>query len=804
MNRTPQSIAAVLLWLALPGLDAQTKVDLRTQGKGVDFSQASATAPFKTGSTLPATCQIGEMFFKADAAAGQNMFGCTSANTWTQQAGSGGGGAPSAPEDFRPAVSVNTLTTSAGVARIGHQKYAIAAGGVQFSAGSGDCKTFISEMGVLTTHCAPGISGTATGSMVLAIVTTPAYPSGAIPVADLTVSSGTVTLDSDDRAFLSTRAIQAGAGISITDSSGVLSVATDSAIVPTLAGPNVFTGENDFSASTKFRVRTGSGPPSEATCDEAAEVGGIYIRNDAGTTNASHYICSKTGASTYAWELTQGAGGGGGSGLGDPGANGMVARTALNTTAARTITGTANKIAVRNGSGVAGDPTLSIGSDVVDKTAATTYTPGAKQTFQASASTAGANASCAALPSAPAAGDIACDSGDGNQLKQYNGSGWVTLAQGIVDPGAGGVLARTTLNTTAARTITGTANEITVTDGSGVAGDPTLSLSATFDVSGKTSTKPAKSGTSLPGTCTVGEQFFKTDATAGQNLYFCTALNTWSQMTGGSGAPTGAQYLTLANDAGLTAERLLDPRDGLTATDGGANGSYTIDNTADSSIAILQEEFCGGTTSAGHIGSLGWRMLAIVGGGSVDTNVNGVTNHPCLIKMDTGTSANGGLTVYLGPGFAYQPYSDWQTAEFRAEFIFRFTAVPVNKIAHAGLFNTNSANPSTRVGIRYYSASDTNWQFEACNSSTCTAIDSGVAAANTNWVRLVVYRNSDDAAAQFRLCLNACSSPTQITTNGPTTGISPGFIYVNDASGTNSQTMTPDWFGLKIRGLTRW
>jgi hypothetical protein len=482
----------------------------------------------------------------------------------------------------------------------------------------------------------------------------------------------------------------------------------------------------------------------------------------------------------------------------------MVARIALNTTVARTITGTANKIAVSNGSGVAGDPALTIGSDVVDKTAATTYTPGAKQTFQASASTAGANAGCAALPSAPAAGDIACDSGDGNQLKQYNGSGWVTLAQGIADPGAGGMLARTALNTTAARTITGTANEITVTDGSGVAGNPTLSLSAAFDVSGKTSTKPAKSGTSLPGTCMVGEQFFKTDATAGQNLYFCTALNTWSQMTAGSGAPTGAQYLTLANDAGLNAERLLNPRDGLAATDGGANGSYTIDYTADSSIAILQEEFCGGTTSAAHIGSLGWRVLGIGAGGTLDTNVHGATNHPCLIKMDTGTSTNGGLIVFLGPGFAYEPYADWNTAEFRAEFIFRFSTTPVTKIAQVGLVNTNSANPPYRVGIRYYSASDTNWQFEQCNNSTCTTSDSGVAAGNTNWVRLVVYRNSGDTSTQFRLCLNGCSSPVQLATNGPTGGLSPGFIYTNDASGTNSQTMTPDWFGLKIRGLTRW
>ncbi len=49
------------------------------------------------------------------------------------------------------------------------------------------------------------------------------------------------------------------------------------------------------------------------------------------------------------------------------------------------------------------------------------------------------------------------------------------------------------------------------------------------DNSGAVSTKPAKSGATLPATCSVGEEFFKTDATAGQNKYGCTATNTWTQ-----------------------------------------------------------------------------------------------------------------------------------------------------------------------------------------------------------------------------------------------------------------------------------
>lgn len=62
------------------------------------------------------------------------------------------------------------------------------------------------------------------------------------------------------------------------------------------------------------------------------------------------------------------------------------------------------------------------------------------------------------------------------------------------------------------------------------------------DASGATSTKPMKAGTSLPGTCAVGETYFKTDATAGQNIYFCTATNTWTQQLN-SGATGGYRYI---------------------------------------------------------------------------------------------------------------------------------------------------------------------------------------------------------------------------------------------------------------------
>ncbi len=85
----------------------------------------------------------------------------------------------------------------------------------------------------------------------------------------------------------------------------------------------------------------------------------------------------------------------------------------------------------------------------------------------------------------------------------------------------------------------------------------TLSVSgavSTVDFSGAGSTTPVKTGllSSIPAACTRGQVYFATDASAGQNLFFCTttgAPGTWSQMSGsggggssvmtGSGAPAG-------------------------------------------------------------------------------------------------------------------------------------------------------------------------------------------------------------------------------------------------------------------------
>ena len=61
----------------------------------------------------------------------------------------------------------------------------------------------------------------------------------------------------------------------------------------------------------------------------------------------------------------------------------------------------------------------------------------------------------------------------------------------------------------------------------------------TLDAGSADSTRPNKTGTTAPGTCSVGDTFFDSDATAGNNVYGCTATNTWTLEGDGGGAGAG-------------------------------------------------------------------------------------------------------------------------------------------------------------------------------------------------------------------------------------------------------------------------
>jgi hypothetical protein len=88
--RLSSSISVLAICLAM-SLAAQTRVDLSTQSKGIDFQTQAYTKPLKTGVSLPAICTPAELFFLSSAPPGGNIYACTAVNTWSPQSPGGSG-----------------------------------------------------------------------------------------------------------------------------------------------------------------------------------------------------------------------------------------------------------------------------------------------------------------------------------------------------------------------------------------------------------------------------------------------------------------------------------------------------------------------------------------------------------------------------------------------------------------------------------------------------------------------------------------------------------------------------------------
>jgi len=151
-------------------------------------------------------------------------------------------------------------------------------------------------------------------------------------------------------------------------------------------------------------------------------------------------------------------------------ANGFAVRTASQTWASRSIVAPAAGFTITAGNGVAGDPTFVLANDLAALEAISTtgiMVRSASETYLVRSI-------------ANATAGLTWTNGDG-----IAGNPTPVLANdllGVEGLGANGMATRTATDTWAVRTVTGTAEEITVTNGDGVAGNPTLSIPDVFKI----------------------------------------------------------------------------------------------------------------------------------------------------------------------------------------------------------------------------------------------------------------------------------------------------------------------------------
>src|SRR5450631_2440365 len=77
-----QAPFALLVLCAAPAFSQNTAINLGTQGRNPDFASQPFTRPVTVGTSIPAVCQVGQLFFNSSAAAGSNLYGCTGVNIW--------------------------------------------------------------------------------------------------------------------------------------------------------------------------------------------------------------------------------------------------------------------------------------------------------------------------------------------------------------------------------------------------------------------------------------------------------------------------------------------------------------------------------------------------------------------------------------------------------------------------------------------------------------------------------------------------------------------------------------------------
>lgn len=287
--------------------------------------------------------------------------------------------------------------------------------------------------------------------------------------------------------------------------------------------------------------------------------------------------------------------------LGNNSTNGLLARTGAGTVAARTLTGPAAGITVSNGDGVSGNPTLALANDLAAYEGLST-TGLVVRTGDGTATT--------RTLTAPAAGITVTD-GSG-----VSGNPTLVLANdlsALEGLASTGFAVRTGSDAWAQREIQGTAGSVTVTNGTGVSGNPVISLDATLAAlaaaNWAANAIPIGSGADTLSQVSFAANTFPARASTGDLV-----------------AKTITDFgLSLVDDADASAARTTL---GVTATGADTTYAFRANNLSDLASASTARTNLGlGTAATQNTGTSGANLPFLNG-----TNTWGGTN---LFQLDT-------------------------------------------------------------------------------------------------------------------------------------------------------------------------
>jgi hypothetical protein len=379
-------------------------------------------------------------------------------------------------------------------------------------------------------------------------------------------------------------------------------------------------------------------------------------------------------------------------------------------------------------------------------------------------------------------------------------------------------------------------------------------MMGSWNASGATHTLPSKTGLTalLPSTCTQGEEYFATDAAAGQNKYYCATTNTWTQQSAflrtstftNLGSAVNGSILYCSNCAQTTP--CTSGGTGAVATalnaawscGGGSGGpsytfrddltntSNTVDfNPFDTGLFLIDEFMPSQRDGVGTygIGALGWGLSCVGGNACYAGSVADPGGHPGIYHI-SGASTTAGMGSSLNLTDPYDtPSGTMPIANMGTGGSFTYWEAQAivesdpNSIAFTKYLvgftdNTTTYHPSSgnEIAARYDTAgggcssgeSTVDWVYEVIVSGTQYCVDSGLPVVLGTWYKIRIY-SSTAGTINFQIGVSGGAfGSSQSIAHAPTVNLTPNFMSINVSTGSYHYLSIDRW-AVKIRGINR-
>lgn len=255
----------------------------------------------------------------------------------------------------------------------------------------------------------------------------------------------------------------------------------------------------------------------------------------------------------------------------------------------------------------------------------------------------------------------------------------------------------------------------------------------------------------------------------------------------GSGAPTDAQYVVMASDSTLSAERVLTAGNHVTVANGGSTA--TIDWRYDPSKRVQL------MTECNALGDL--TTLASGTGASVvfTTAAIGTANQIGICRAACGTTTTG----RSGIGSAAVDGVVLGTNEVRFCTIVKIqTASDAtnNFVVHCGFVDNVSGTSTDGLYFEYNHATNAgDWTaIVRNNASTIASVDTNIAATAGSWYKLEIVVNAAANSSEFKINGSTVYTHTGTTPTGSARATGFGSL-IRKTAGTTSRNLDIDFVG---------